>query len=97
MKYYQGIEEPWKLFNSTEENWRDPKWQRDNAIEDPSTLAKFIHLTINQVKMMDTAIRKGKPMRLLPYTISLMEDNPTNVDSEGKSIDDSVNSIFVEA
>ena len=97
MKYYEGMKEPWKRFEATEEDWNDGEWQRDNAITTPSRLAEIIRLTDNQVSMIVAAIEGGKPMRITPYYASLMGKNPTSVNEKGESIDSRVNAVFTQA
>ncbi len=96
MEYYTGIEEPWKRFGVDQITWENPAWQRQNAIENPSDLAKVVRLTPRQVELIDSALGRGKKMRVLPYSVALMGDNPTGVDTEGISIDDKVNAIFTQ-
>lgn len=96
MDYYEGIKEPWKKFGVDQSTWEDPIWQRSNAIENPSDLAEIIQLTSRQVDLIGETLAKGKKMRVLPYNVALMGENPTGVDAEGKSIDDKVNAVFTQ-
>ncbi|PKM42001.1 MAG: glutamate 2,3-aminomutase [Firmicutes bacterium HGW-Firmicutes-8] len=65
------------LFNATEENWQDWRWQLANRINTPETLAKLLDLDSEQ----SATIRKvGLQYRwsISPYFASLMDPNAVN-------------------
>jgi KamA family protein len=99
MEYYNGWKEPWKAFGATTEEWNDWHWQLKNRIEKPSSMREIDELffTEKQMKMMEESWSKGKPMRVTPYYLSLMGNNPTGVDPDGMSISDDINAVFVQA
>ena len=86
--------EPWKDFNATEEQWKDWKWQASNSVTDVDQLADHIRLSEKQAGMIRNTIRDGKPMRITPYYISLMGENPTGVGPDGKDFSGRVNPVF---
>jgi lysine 2,3-aminomutase len=91
MKYATGIAEPWTRFGVGEDEWRDWRWQSRNAFTDPGKLAEFLHLNDMQNSMVREAVRRGKKMRIPPYDVALMGDNPTH------SISDRINGVFIQA
>ncbi|MFH2028723.1 MAG: KamA family radical SAM protein [Nanoarchaeota archaeon] len=97
MKYHESRQEPWKLFGVTQQKWSSPLWQLRNSIKDVDGLSRIISLTENQKNGIGEAIKRGKPMRIPPYYAALMGENPTNVDSQGNSIGDTVNAIFLQS
>ena len=88
MKYRTGIAEPWLRFGVVEDEWRDWRWQASNSIRDPGKLAEFLHLNGMQNRMVREAVRRGKKMRIPPYDVALMGENPTGVGPDGMSISD---------
>ncbi|MCC5911136.1 MAG: glutamate 2,3-aminomutase [Clostridiaceae bacterium] len=62
------------LFNATEENWKDWKWQLTNRISDADTLAQIIKL---DEKELEGIKKVGSEFRwsISPYYATLIDDN----------------------
>lgn len=62
------------LFDATEKDWNDYKWQLKNRINDIETLSHIIDLTDNEIKQIKEV---GKHYRwaISPYYASLMDNN----------------------
>lgn len=63
-----------KMFNATEEDWNDWKWQLSNRISDAETLSKVIKLTDSEIKQIKEVGSKFR-WSISPYYTSLIDDD----------------------
>ncbi|MDR5658279.1 glutamate 2,3-aminomutase [Serpentinicella sp. ANB-PHB4] len=61
------------LFNATEDDWNNWKWQLSNRISDPDTLAKIIKLTDKELEDIKNVGSKFR-WSISPYYASLIDD-----------------------
>ncbi|MCL6471388.1 MAG: KamA family radical SAM protein [Firmicutes bacterium] len=59
------------LFNATEEDWQNWRWQLKNRIRDAETLAKIIKLTRKETEQINLVTKKFR-WAISPYYVSLM-------------------------
>lgn len=62
-----------KLFNATEEDWKDWKWQLKNRISDVETLSKIINIDEKEFKSIQQVQKKFR-WSISPYYTALIDD-----------------------
>jgi lysine 2,3-aminomutase len=74
MKTYKSVDyRKVPLFKDVKpEDWADWRWQLGNAIRDPKTLAKVIHLDDEEKSHLDQCLQKFR-MAITPYYAALMD------------------------
>lgn len=89
--------------NISDEQWRDPLWQRKNSIRDVEELSQVIRLSDYQKSEIARTVREmraeGKePMRITPYYATLIAEDPFHPNLvEGEDAANRLDPIFWEA
>lgn len=69
-----GNEEVYKMWDCTEEEWNDWKWQVKNRVTDSEELAKLINLDDGEKEEIEEVLEKFR-MGITPYYATLMDAN----------------------
>ncbi len=72
-----------KIFDATEENWKDYKWQFRNIIKDEKGLEKLkkvVKITEEQEQSIRISIENKIPFGITPHYLHLMDEEPSRYD-----------------
>jgi len=89
--------------NISDEQWRDPFWQRKNSIRDAADLSQVIRLSDYQkseiTRTIAEILAEGKePMRITPYYATLIAEDPFNPNLlEGEDPANRLDPVFWES
>jgi len=70
-----------KYFGATELEWENWKWHTRHIIRDAKTLRSLLELTDEEYKAVSIAEKSKIPFGITPYYLSLMDNDPENVNA----------------
>jgi len=70
-----------KYFGATELEWENWKWHTRHIIRDAKTLRSLLELTEDEYKAVSIAEKSKIPFGITPYYLSLMDNNPENINA----------------
>ncbi|MCK5610464.1 KamA family radical SAM protein, partial [Candidatus Pacearchaeota archaeon] len=65
-----------RVFNATEKDWKNWRWQIKNVIRNVDQLTPLVTLTPGEKKAISLARKNKLPFGVTPYYLSLMDDEP---------------------